>query len=102
MGAPLSSRKPILRMVGEYGEWRKISNVPAQVELGQALWDDLNQQLWETGGSAENPKSMKYYTPFNDINQTFFDAKQSKEMGHREVFFKRPNMPRNNTSEATS
>jgi NADPH:quinone reductase-like Zn-dependent oxidoreductase len=100
--APLSSRKPILRMVGEYGEWRKIENTPALVELGRTLWDDINQQMWETSGTTENPQSMKYYTPFNDINQTFYDAKQTRQMGHREVFFKRPNAPRNNTSEASS
>ena len=42
---------------------------------------------------------MKYYTPFNDLYSEFQDAQQSKEMGHREVFFKRPNAPRNNVAE---
>lgn len=98
--APLSSRKPILRMVGEYGEWRQATADPAVMEMGRALWDDLNQQAWETSGAPETPQSMKYYTPFNDVHSTLFDAKESRELGHREVFFKRPNMPRNNTGEA--
>lgn len=97
--APLASRKAVLRMVGEYGEWRRPRADQAGWNITRAVWEDLLQQLWESAGTTENPQSMKYYTPFNNINETFFDAAQSKELGHREVFFRRPNAPRHNAAE---
>lgn len=97
--APLSSRKAVLRMVGEYGEWRRPRSDQAAWNIGRAVWDDLLQQLWEAAGTTENPQSMKYYTPFADVHSAFHDAKQSREMGHRDVFFRRPNAPRHNASE---
>jgi len=97
--APTSSRKSFLRMVGEYGEWRKPRVEQHNYNTGRAIWEDLLQQLTECTGASDTPQSMKYYTPFADFYSDFQDAKQSKEMGHREVFFRRPNMPRNNTSE---
>ncbi|PWV09169.1 putative nuclear receptor binding factor [Trypanosoma cruzi] len=97
--APLGSRKPILRMVGEYGEWRRPRSDQAAWNIGRAVWDDLLQQMWESAGTTENPQSMKYYTPFKDIYSHFHDAKQTKEMGHRDVFFRRPNAPRHNAAE---
>lgn len=97
--APLCSRKAVLRMVGEYGEWRKPRGDQAGWNIGRAVWEDLIQQMWEASGSAENPQSMKYYTPFQDVYSTFHDAQESREMGHREVFFRRPNAPRHNASE---
>lgn len=98
--ATLSSRKPILRMVGEYGEWRKPDSNYSAFTLGRTVWYDLVQELWESCGAAENPQSMKYYTPFDDIYSKFFKAENMREMGHREVFFRRPNTPRNNSAEA--
>jgi NADPH2:quinone reductase len=92
--APLASRKAILRMVGEYGEWRRTDNNQALWSMGRQVWDDLVQQSWEATGATEQPKSMKYYTPFDDLHKSFFDAQQSKEMGHREIFFRRDNAPR--------
>ena len=97
--APLSSRKAVLRMVGEYGEWRRPRLELSHYTMGRAVWEDLLQQLWESTGASDTPQSMKYYTPFNDLYSEFQDAQQSKEMGHREVFFKRPNAPRNNVAE---
>ncbi|EPY33296.1 NADPH2:quinone reductase [Strigomonas culicis] len=97
--APLASRKAILRMVGEYGEWRRPRTDQAGWNMGRAVWEDLLQQMWEAAGTTENPQSMKYYTPFDDIYTTFYDGKQSKEMGHRDVFFRRPNAPRHNAAE---
>ena len=95
----LTSRKPILRMVGEYGEWRRPTLDHAASSMTRAVWDDLYNQLWESAGASDQPLSMKYYTPMNDMFKTFFPADQSKEMGLREVFFRRPNTPRNNTAE---
>lgn len=97
--APLASRKSILRMVGEYGEWRRPNGTPHAWQMVTSVWDDLLQQIWESQGNTETPKSMKYYTPFGDIYSTLFDPQATKEAGFREVFFKRPNMPRNNTAE---
>jgi len=98
--APLASRKPILRMVGEYGEWRKPRHDQAQWNIGRTVWDDLVQQVWESSAVHDDPQSMKYYTPFRDIHSEFLNGKESKQMGLREVFFRRPNAPRNNTDEA--
>ena len=97
--APLSSRKGILRMVGEYGEWRRPRTEPLHYANGRAVWEDMNQQMWEATGATDTPQSMKYYTPFDDWNSVFKDAQQSRELGHREVFFRRPNAPRHNTAE---
>jgi NADPH:quinone reductase-like Zn-dependent oxidoreductase len=97
--APLSSRKSILRMVGEYGEWRRPNPIVHHYQVGRAIWEDLLQQLYECTGASDTPQSMKYYTPFGDFYSDFNDAKQSKQMGHREVFFKRPNAPKHNTAE---
>ena len=63
------------------------------------MWEDLVQQSWEATGATENPQSMKYYTPFGDLYSDFFDKDESFELGAREVFFRRPNMPRNNSAE---
>lgn len=100
--APMSSRKSFLRMVGEYGEWRKPRVETHNHITGKAVWEDLMQQLMEATGASDTPQSMKYYTPFGDFYSDFNDAKESKEMGHREVFFRRPNLPRNNTHETNS
>ncbi|EPY43429.1 oxidoreductase [Angomonas deanei] len=62
--APLASRKAILRMVGEYGEWRRPRADQAAWNIGRAVWEDLIQQMWESAGTTEVPHSMKYYTPF--------------------------------------
>lgn len=97
--APLASRKAVLRMVGEYGEWRKPRSDQAGWNIGRAVWEDLLQQMWEAAGTTENPQSMKYYTPFGDIYSDFYDGKQSKQMGHRDVFFRRPKAPRHNAAE---
>jgi NADPH:quinone reductase-like Zn-dependent oxidoreductase len=99
---PLASRKSVLRMVGEYGEWRRSRPDQTTFNVGRAVWSDIVQQVWESTGTTENPQSMKYYTPFADAHSTFHDAKESKELGFREVFFRRPNMPRNNTDEKTA
>lgn len=98
--APLSSRKSIMRMVGEYGEWRRPRMELVNFNMGRAVWDDVLQQLLEASGSTDTPASMKYYTPFADFYSEFQDAMQSKEMGHREVFHKRPHMPRHNVADA--
>eukprot|EP00672_Neobodo_designis_P018529 CAMPEP_0174839146 /NCGR_PEP_ID=MMETSP1114-20130205/7857_1 /TAXON_ID=312471 /ORGANISM="Neobodo designis, Strain CCAP 1951/1" /LENGTH=444 /DNA_ID=CAMNT_0016073267 /DNA_START=196 /DNA_END=1530 /DNA_ORIENTATION=+ len=100
--ADFSSRKSFLRMVGEYGEWRKPRHETIHYNTGKAIWEDLMQQLLECTGASDTPQSMKYYTPFGDFFSDFNDATQAKELGHREVFFKRPNMPRPNTSEDTT
>lgn len=100
--APLASRKAVLRMVGEYGEWRRPRADQAKWNLGRVVWEDLLQQLWEANGATENPQSMKYYTPFADIHSSFFDAAQSKEMGHRDVFFRRSSVPRHNSAEQST
>ncbi|CBZ23261.1 conserved hypothetical protein [Leishmania mexicana MHOM/GT/2001/U1103] len=97
--APLASRKAVLRMVGEYGEWRRPRSDQAGWNIGRAVWEDMLQQMWESASTTENPQSMKYYTPFDDIHSSFYDAKQSREMGHRDVFFRRPNAPRHNAAE---
>ena len=97
--APLASRKAVLRMVGEYGEWRRPNNDQSFFSMGRQVWDDLVQQSWEASGATENPKSMKYYTPFTDLHTTFYNAKESKELGHREIFFRRQNAPRYNSEE---
>lgn len=97
--APLASRKAILRMVGEYGEWRRPHSAQALWSMGRQVWDDLVQMSWEASGATETPRSMKYYTPFTDLHQTFYDGKQSKELGHREIFFRRNNQPRYDSSE---
>ncbi|RNF06907.1 oxidoreductase [Trypanosoma rangeli] len=100
--APLGSCKPILRMVGEYGEWRRPRSDQAAWNMGRTVWGGLLQQMWESAGTTENPQSMKYYTPpLNDIYSHFHDAKQTKEMGHRDVFFRRSNAPRHNAAERT-
>ncbi|CCW64562.1 unnamed protein product [Phytomonas sp. EM1] len=97
--APMASRKAVLRMIGEYGEWRRPRADQAGWNIGRAVWEDLLQQLWESAGTTENPQSMKYYTPFADIYSEFYEKKQSRQMGHREVFFRRPVAPRHNASE---
>lgn len=97
--SPMSSRKCFLRMVGEYGEWRKPRVETQHYLVGRAIWEDLLQQLFECTGASDTPQSMKYYTPFADFYSDFFNAKESKELGHREVFFRRPNMPRHDASD---
>lgn len=37
----LAIRKSILRMVGEYGEWRRPSDMIYQGNVMKTLWDDL-------------------------------------------------------------
>jgi NADPH:quinone reductase-like Zn-dependent oxidoreductase len=97
--SPFVNRKSILRMVGEYGEWRRPRPEVAQINLGRALWEDMLQQLYEQTGATDTPASFKYYTPFGDWHSDFQDAANSKEMGHRESFFRRPNAPRHNAAE---
>jgi NADPH:quinone reductase-like Zn-dependent oxidoreductase len=97
--ADLASRKPILRMVGEYGEWRREKSTYHQFSAGKAMWEDIIQELIESSCMSDQPKSMKYHTPIGDVYSTMRDAKESKELGKREVFFKRPNLPRHNSHE---
>lgn len=98
--ADLASRKPILRMVGEYGEWRRESNNYHMFATGKAMWEDILQEITESSCMSDQPKSMKYHTPIADVYSTMRDAQEAKEMGKREVFFKRPNLPRHNVTEA--
>lgn len=100
--APLASRKAVLRMVGEYGEWRRPRPDQAAWNVCRTVWEDLLQQMWESAGATEQPASMKYYTPFADIHSEFHNAQESKQMGHREVFFRRAVVPRNNSSDQMS
>ncbi len=100
--SPLKSRKPVLRMVGEYGEWRKLRSEEAHFVTGRAIWDDCLEHILESASMSDHPQAMRYYTTFDDLNSVFNDAKQSREMGHRDVFFRRPNAPRHNTAEQVS
>ena len=52
--APLASRKAVLRMVGEYGEWRRPNNDQSFFSMGRQVWDDLVQQSWEASGATVN------------------------------------------------
>lgn len=97
--APYTNRKAVLRMVGEYGEWRRPRPEAAHNQMARSLWEDMLQQLYEQTGASDTPASFKYYTPFGNWHADFEDAVQSKEMGHRETFFNRPNAPRHNTAE---
>lgn len=97
--APLASRKAVLRMVGEYGEWRAPPAESFSVNVANAVWEDMAQQMLESHGSADNPHSMQYYTPFDNMFKTFFDEEQCKEVGYRDIFFRRPNAPRYKASE---
>lgn len=98
--APLSSRKAILRMVGEYGEWRK--PLP-EAEMYQgakqmyAEWDELKQEAEKT---SDTEASLKYHANINEYCEAFLDAKESKEEGRRPTFFRHPNTPRHNTADA--
>ncbi len=73
--------------------------------MSRAIWDDMQQQLYEQTGASDTPGSFKYYTPFNDWHTTFADlergGQQSKELGHRDTFINRDavNAPRHNTAE---
>lgn len=97
--SPYSKRKPILRMVGEYGEWRRPTNEYIAHQMTTHVWEDILQQMQESSGHSDQPQSMKYYTPFGDIFSEFYRATESRELGMREVFFKRPNVPRHNATE---
>eukprot|EP00656_Telonema_subtile_P030576 TRINITY_DN33554_c0_g1_i1.p1 TRINITY_DN33554_c0_g1~~TRINITY_DN33554_c0_g1_i1.p1 ORF type:complete len:226 (+),score=39.59 TRINITY_DN33554_c0_g1_i1:98-775(+) len=97
--ADLASRKPIMRMVGEYGEWRRESSNYHNYSTGKAMWEDILQELTESSCMSDQPKSMKYHTPIGDVYSTMRDAKESRDLGKREVFFKRPNLPRHNSHE---
>jgi NADPH:quinone reductase-like Zn-dependent oxidoreductase len=97
--SPYVNRKSILRMVGEYGEWRRPKTEAHTYNMARAMWEDMLQQLYEQTGASETPGSFKYYTPFGDWHTDFQDAAQSKELGHRESFFRRPNAPRHNAAE---
>ena len=86
-------------MVGEYGEWRRPRSEVASYNMARAMWEDMLQQLYEQTGASDTPGSFKYYTPFGDWHSDFNDPVQSKELGHRESFFRRPNAPRHAASE---
>lgn len=97
--SPFSKRKPVLRMVGEYGEWRRPSNELLQEQIQTTVWEDLLTQIRESSGVSDQPQSMKYYTPFGDAYSDYYRASETREAGFREVFFKRPNAPRHNAAE---
>lgn len=92
-------RKNILRMVGEYGEWRRPSDIIYQAAVSNTLWDDMLDEYVESGMLTDDPRKMKYYTPFNDMFSTLYKPEDTREMGFRDRFYKRPNMPRHNTAE---
>jgi NADPH:quinone reductase-like Zn-dependent oxidoreductase len=98
----LCSRKPVLRMIGEYGEWRRPRPEMMAFQLGRACWEDILQELWESAATTETPQSMKYYTPFKDWCNDFVRPEQAKEVGHRDLFLRRPNMPRHNIQNVTT
>ena len=98
--APLTFRKSFLRMVGEYGEWRRPRFEEAYYQIARSLWDDIIEQYVEHTTLSDTPQSMKYYTPFGEFCKDFFDAKQAKEMGHRDLFLRRPHLSKHNAGEA--
>lgn len=96
----LPQRKSILRMVGEYGEWRKPTVNRVAWHLGRAIWDDYMSYLMESQVLTDTPGNMKFYTPYEDFYQKAVDPAESREIGHRPLFMRHPSMQRHNTDEA--
>eukprot|EP00759_Apiculatamorpha_spiralis_P042806 PhF_6_TR40631/c0_g1_i1/m.60978/K07512/MECR, NRBF1; mitochondrial trans-2-enoyl-CoA reductase len=98
----LKTRKSILRMVGEYGEWRRPRPETITWQFGRAVWEDILQEMWESAACTETPLSMRYYTPFKDWTKDFVSGDQCKQMGHRDNFLRRPHMPRHNVKNTAT
>eukprot|EP00760_Papus_ankaliazontas_P025410 PhM_4_TR2696/c0_g1_i1/m.3141/K07512/MECR, NRBF1; mitochondrial trans-2-enoyl-CoA reductase len=100
--APLASRKPVLRMVGEYGEWRRPRPEVMAYAIGRGVWEDIMQETWEGAACTETPASFKYQTPFKDWVKDFHREEEAKEVGHRDIFLRRTHMPRHNTPNSAT
>ena len=103
--APVSSRKSILRMVGDYHEWMRpnVKWVDAEMKRLTHVWDQWDNDQ-ESQHLMDHKKNMKYYTSFADPfcgEHLISDKTRQELMLNPEFGWRRPMAPDHNVGAAS-